>query len=90
MLASYCRSALAKTAPRALVVASGGALRYLNVQEYVSMELMRSYGLPTPICYTATTPEEAETIYQKLNPRKFGRSLSSIYIYISPLDAWFV
>ena len=77
MLASYCRIALTKTAPRA-VAANGGALRHLNVQEYVSMDLMRSYGLPTPICYTATTPEEAEAIYRKLNPRKCGTTNQSI------------
>ena len=48
-----------------------GARRHLNLQEYVSMDLMRSYGIPTPICYTANTPSEAEKIYHKLNPRKF-------------------
>ncbi|CAB9498813.1 ligase [GDP-forming] subunit beta, mitochondrial [Seminavis robusta] len=32
------------------------------------MELMRSYNLPTPTCYTATTPADAEQIYRKLNP----------------------
>ena len=69
MLANYCRCAVSRTAPRA-IAASVGAVRNLNVQEYVSMELMRSYGLPTPICYTATTPQEAEQIYHKLNPRK--------------------
>jgi len=67
MLANYCRCALSRTVPRA-VAASVGAIRNLNVQEYVSMDLMRSYGLPTPICYTATTPKEAEQIYYKLNP----------------------
>jgi len=70
MLVNYCRRALSRTAPRA-VTASVGAMRYLNVQEYVSMDLMRSYGLPSPICYTATTPQEAEQLYYKLNPRKY-------------------
>lgn len=70
MLASYFRRALAKTPPLRALVASGGVCRHLHVQEYVSMDLMRSYGLPTPICYTAQTPEEAELIYRKLNPCK--------------------
>mmetsp|Transcript_12461 Transcript_12461/g.20068 ORF Transcript_12461/g.20068 Transcript_12461/m.20068 type:complete len:453 (-) Transcript_12461:373-1731(-) len=74
MLASRCcRSVLSRTVPRAMV-ARGGALRHLNVQEYVSMELMRSSGLPVPICYTATTPEEAEQLYRKLNPKTSSNS----------------
>lgn len=74
MLAANFRKSLARQISRAFAptatVASGGRVRNLNVQEYVSMELMRQYELPTPVCYTATTPAQAEQIYAKLNPRK--------------------
>lgn len=39
-----------------------GAIRCLNVHEYVSMELMKAHGITTPECYVADTPEEAEHI----------------------------
>lgn len=45
-----------------------GAVRNLNVHEYVSMDLMNSYQIGTPESYVAETPEEAEHIYKT----KFG------------------
>ena len=43
--------------------ASAGAVRFLNVHEYISMELMQSHGITTPESHVAETPEEAEHIY---------------------------
>ena len=45
--------------------ANGGAVRCLNVHEYISMEIMQQHGIQTPECYVASTPEEAEEIYMK-------------------------
>jgi hypothetical protein len=42
-----------------------GAIRHLNVHEYISMELMNSHGIATPRGFVASTPEEAENIYLK-------------------------
>jgi hypothetical protein len=41
-----------------------GAVRNLNVHEYISMELMNAHGIATPRGYLASTPVEAEIIYQ--------------------------
>jgi hypothetical protein len=41
-----------------------GAVRNLNVHEYISMELMNAHGIATPLGYVASTPDEAEIIYQ--------------------------
>lgn len=38
-------------------------VRFLNVHEYVSMEIMKSHGVPTPECYVASTPKEAKVLY---------------------------
>ncbi len=37
--------------------------RFLNVHEYISMGLMKEYGIPVPGGAVASTPEEAEKIY---------------------------
>lgn len=48
-----------------------GAVRYLNVHEYISMEIMKTHGIKTPESYVASTPEEAEHLYKNsLNKRK--------------------
>jgi hypothetical protein len=45
-----------------------GAVRNLNVHEYISMDLFRQNGIATPRCYVANSAEEAENIYlHKLN-----------------------
>lgn len=52
--------------------AAMGSVRYLNVHEYISMELFQSYGIKTPECKVASTPEEAENIYMNnLNKRTY-------------------
>ena len=59
-----------KTAQRNALPAMG-AVRHLNVHEYVSMEIMQAHGIKTPNCSVASTPEEAEQIFlHKLNKRK--------------------
>ena len=50
-----------------------GAIRNLNVHEYISMDLMKSHGIGTPAGYVASSPEEAENIYlNKLNKREYA------------------
>jgi hypothetical protein len=41
---------------------AAGPVRFLNVHEYISMELFKTHGIATPECYVADTPEEAEHI----------------------------
>jgi hypothetical protein len=43
--------------------ATGGAVRFLNVHEYISMELMQQHHIATPEGHVATTPDEAEHIF---------------------------
>merc|ERR1719326_279671 len=44
------------------------AVRSLHVHEYISMELMNKYNIVTPKGYTASTPEEVESIFSnKMN-----------------------
>ena len=53
----------------------GGAVRYLNVHEYIAMELMKTYGVRTPECHVASTPEEAQHLFSNsLNKRKYVRT----------------
>jgi acyl-CoA synthetase (NDP forming) len=40
-----------------------GAIRLLNVHEYISMEVMKHHGITTPECYVASTPDEAAHIF---------------------------
>ncbi len=45
--------------------AGSGQRRFLNVHEYISMGLMKEYGVPVPRGAVATTPEEAERVYSE-------------------------
>jgi acyl-CoA synthetase (NDP forming) len=54
---SLVRHAVRRTAGPAV-----GAVRNLNVHEYISMEIMNKYQIATPKGYVASTPEEAESI----------------------------
>lgn len=58
MLSSVSRATLRRTA-----APSVGAVRNLNVHEYVSMELLEHYGVKVPKAFVASTPEEAENIF---------------------------
>eukprot|EP00529_Nitzschia_sp_RCC80_P024453 CAMPEP_0113481300 /NCGR_PEP_ID=MMETSP0014_2-20120614/22338_1 /TAXON_ID=2857 /ORGANISM="Nitzschia sp." /LENGTH=444 /DNA_ID=CAMNT_0000374793 /DNA_START=144 /DNA_END=1478 /DNA_ORIENTATION=+ /assembly_acc=CAM_ASM_000159 len=40
-----------------------GAVRNLNLHEYLSIELMKQHGISTPAGYVASTPDEAENIF---------------------------
>jgi len=54
------RNALINTPPAA------GQTRLLNVHEYVSMDIMRGFGIPVPRGGMATTVEEADQIYKTI------------------------
>ena len=60
MMLSSLRTATRRTAAPVL-----GAVRNLNVHEYISMEIMNTHGIATPKGFVASTPEEAENIYLK-------------------------
>jgi hypothetical protein len=70
MLSSTVRS-LARHATRRTALPACGAVRNLNVHEYISMELMQAHGIGVPPCQVADTPEEAEHIFNNvLNTRE--------------------
>lgn len=54
----------ANAIPRAL---SAGQRRFLSIHEYQSVQLLNSYGIPTPIGIPARTPEEAFKAAQDLS-----------------------
>jgi hypothetical protein len=71
MLSSSARS-LARHVTRRTALPTCGAVRNLNVHEYISMELMQSHGIGVPACQVADTPEEAENIFNNiLNTREW-------------------
>lgn len=47
-------------------MAAVGGRRFLNIHEYLSMDVMRKYGVPVPRGKVASTPEEAEKAYLEL------------------------
>lgn len=52
-----------------------GGVRNLNVHEYISMDLMETWGVETPAGFVASSPEEAEDIFMnRLNKRKCASS----------------
>jgi len=55
-----------RTVARRTAVPTVGAVRNLNVHEYISMELMNAHDIATPHGYVASTPEEAEHIYNTM------------------------
>ena len=63
----FSRSVLRRTA-----TPSVGAVRNLNLHEYLSMDLMKQHGIATPAGYVANSPEEAENIFlHKLNKSEY-------------------
>jgi succinyl-CoA synthetase beta subunit len=50
-----------------------GAIRHLNVHEYISMEIMKHHGITTPECYVASTPDEAAHIFNNSFGKGEGR-----------------
>jgi hypothetical protein len=71
MISSSAARTLSRSLQQRTAAPSVGAVRNLNVHEYISMELMQSHGIGTPAGYVANTPEEAEDIFlNKLNTRK--------------------
>jgi hypothetical protein len=66
--ASRVGATLAQSCRRRVANAGVGAVRYLNVHEYISMDIMQKHGIQTPQCYVASTPQEAEDIFMhKMN-----------------------
>jgi hypothetical protein len=62
---------LRRSVSRAVAAPLLGAVRNLNVHEYISMEMLHNNNIPAPKAYAVTTPEQAETIYNQ--KRKFFR-----------------
>lgn len=58
-------SSLARHATRRTALPTIGAVRNLNVHEYISMDIMKEHGIAIPEGYVASTPEEAENQYLK-------------------------
>lgn len=58
MISSVTRTTLNRLAKPQI-----GAIRCLNVHEYISMETMNSHHIATPLGAVATTAQEAEHIY---------------------------
>ncbi len=52
-------------------VAGGGAIRQLNVHEYISMETMNSHGIATPECHATSTADEAGAIVNEMLSRTY-------------------
>ena len=68
---STSRTAL-RTMARRTAIPTVGAVRNLDVHEYISMETMAAHGIKTPECYVASTAEEAENIFMNsLNKGKW-------------------
>jgi hypothetical protein len=56
-------SSLARYASRRTALPAVGAVRSLNVHEYVSMEIMNDHQVRTPKGKIASSPSETENIY---------------------------
>jgi len=70
MLSSLLRTSTSKVLPRinnnAIHPTTTQTVRYLNLHEYISMEVMNQHKIATPKSYAATTADEAEHIYSKI------------------------
>jgi acyl-CoA synthetase (NDP forming) len=63
----------------AAAAATTTAVRFLNVHEYISMEIMQSHGIRTPNYHVASTADEAEHIFTNvLNQREFHHRLTVV------------
>lgn len=56
-----------------------GAVRNLNVHEYISMEIMNQHGIATPKGFVANSPAEAEHIFNTMM-NKPGQPLQDVVI----------
>lgn len=59
-----------KKAASALLSAPSQQVRRLNLHEYQSLDIMKTFGVATPQGIPATTPAEAEAAFNKI---KAGR-----------------
>ena len=63
---SSTRAMMLLRKPRLLRGVVPGFARQLNVHEYISMDVMRRFEIPVPKSAAASTPEEAEAVYEKV------------------------
>uniref|UniRef100_A0A6T6HZE5 Succinate--CoA ligase [ADP-forming] subunit beta, mitochondrial n=1 Tax=Craspedostauros australis TaxID=1486917 RepID=A0A6T6HZE5_9STRA len=66
MFSSKITSVLGRKALQRTAAPAVGAIRNLNVHEYLSMELMNAHQIATPAGHVASTPDEAEHIFQNI------------------------
>mmetsp|Transcript_7655 Transcript_7655/g.17330 ORF Transcript_7655/g.17330 Transcript_7655/m.17330 type:complete len:451 (-) Transcript_7655:97-1449(-) len=77
--ASFMRRAGASINTSRVATPAMGAVRLLNVHEYISMELMNQHGIATPKGFVANTPEEADHIFTTMM-NKPGQPLKDVVI----------
>jgi hypothetical protein len=78
---SAAKSGISRAVLQRTAAPSVGAVRNLNLHEYLSMDLMKQHGIATPAGYVANTPEEAENIYlHKLNKSEYN-SIARVNIF---------
>jgi len=58
----------------------GGQRRLLNVHEYISMDLMKEYGVPVPRGSVASTPSEAADIAASMLAEGHGGEKADVVI----------
>lgn len=72
MLSSTGARNLVSKWSRRIASPSLGAIRYLNVHEYVSMDIMKQHGVKVPECHVADSAMEAQNIFEtRINKRKY-------------------
>jgi len=77
---SVFRSVFRASVP--LMRPTGQQVRRLNLHEYQSMEIMKSYGVAIPNSLPAETPEDAEKAYLKLKAGKDGMCFNSSFSFL--------
>mmetsp|Transcript_36976 Transcript_36976/g.66524 ORF Transcript_36976/g.66524 Transcript_36976/m.66524 type:complete len:451 (+) Transcript_36976:78-1430(+) len=77
--ATFLRRASASFNSARVATPTMGAVRNLNVHEYISMEIMNQHGIATPKGFVANTPEEAEHIFNT-QMNKPGQPLKDVVI----------
>ncbi|KAL3762951.1 hypothetical protein ACHAWU_001098 [Discostella pseudostelligera] len=77
--ASFLRRGGASVNVSRVAAPAMGAVRNLNVHEYISMEIMNQHGISTPKCFVASTPEEADHIFSTMM-NKPGQPLKDVVI----------
>lgn len=80
MFGRVARSASSKKAATSLLAAPPSQqVRRLNLHEFQSLEIMKTFGVATPQGIPASTPAEAEAAFNKI---KAGRSAYCIVAHL--------